>query len=248
MPKSKYEQIYKSLKKRIDSGEYNEGSYLPSENTLIEIYDCSRNTVRRAISHLTMEGYVQPHHGKGVRIIHSVNEQQPKFDYLIVNTNGVTATGKKYGFSVETKVISFKEAVVDQELANRTDFPVGVEIYIIERVRYVDNIAKMIDTNFLRKDIVGKIDQSIAEKSLFAHFTKKLGMEITTIKRKITVEHVTPQDEKYLKLSGFNCVPMITSRIYNDDGIKFEYTESRHRPDLFVYNSITSNALQPKKS
>ena len=66
MPKSKYEQIYKSLKKRIDSGEYNEGSYLPSENTLIQIYDCSRNTVRRAISHLTMEGYVQPHHGKGV--------------------------------------------------------------------------------------------------------------------------------------------------------------------------------------
>ena len=37
MPKSKYEQIYKSLKKRIDSGEYNEGSYLPSENTLIQI-------------------------------------------------------------------------------------------------------------------------------------------------------------------------------------------------------------------
>ena len=72
MPKSKYEQIYKSLKKRIDSGEYNEGSYLPSENTLIQIYDCSRNTVRRAISHLTMEGYVQPHHGKGVRIIHSI--------------------------------------------------------------------------------------------------------------------------------------------------------------------------------
>lgn len=248
MPKSKYEQIYKSIKHKIDSGEYEEGSYLPSENTLIQTYNCSRNTIRRAISHLTMEGYVQPHHGKGVRVIHSNNEQHPKFVYLIVDTNGVTATGKKYGFPVETKVLSFKEEIIDQELANRTDFPLGTEVYIIERVRYVDGIAKMIDTNFLRKDVVGKIDVKIAEKSLFTHFTKKLGMEITTIKRKITVEHVTPQDEKYLKLNGFNCVPVITSRIYNDDGIKFEYTESRQRPDVFVYNSITTNALQPKKS
>ena len=33
-------------------------------------YDCSRNTVRRAIGRLAGEGYVQSLHGKGVRVIY----------------------------------------------------------------------------------------------------------------------------------------------------------------------------------
>lgn len=247
MPKSKYEQIYKSLKKRIDSGEYNEGSYLPSENTLIQIYDCSRNTVRRAISHLTMEGYVQPHHGKGVRVIHSSSDNQPKYDYLITDAEGVYATGKRYGFSVRNKVIAFEELTVDEHLAQKTGFPKGIQVYLIQRVRYIDDVAKMIDTSLLRKDVVGQMNEKIAEKSLFNYYSKNLGMEIATIKRKITMVEATPLDEKYLELGDFNCLPMITSRIYNNEGTKFEFSESRNRPDLFVFNSITSRSLAPKK-
>lgn len=56
MPKSKYELIYKDLKDKIDRKEYKEGIFLPPENTLVQQYDCSRNTIRRAISHLVMEG------------------------------------------------------------------------------------------------------------------------------------------------------------------------------------------------
>ena len=50
MPKAKYEGIYRSIKKRIEAQDYPYQSLLPSENTLIAEYDCSRNTVRRAIA------------------------------------------------------------------------------------------------------------------------------------------------------------------------------------------------------
>ena len=33
---------------------------LPSENSLVKEYGCSRNTVRRAVAELTSDGYVQP--------------------------------------------------------------------------------------------------------------------------------------------------------------------------------------------
>ena len=59
MPKSKFETIYKSLKQKIEAQEYPYQELLPSENTLVSIYDCSRNTVRRAISMLADDGYVQ---------------------------------------------------------------------------------------------------------------------------------------------------------------------------------------------
>lgn len=70
MPKAKYEGIYRSIKKRIEAQDYPYQSLLPSENTLIAEYDCSRNTVRRAIAELIADGYVQSMQGRGVRVIY----------------------------------------------------------------------------------------------------------------------------------------------------------------------------------
>ena len=42
------------------------GQLLPSENTLIAEFDCSRNTVRRAVAGLVRDGYVQTRQGWGV--------------------------------------------------------------------------------------------------------------------------------------------------------------------------------------
>ena len=70
MPKAKYEGIYRSIKKRIEAQDYPYQSLLPSENTLIAEYDCSRNTVRRAIAELVADGYVQTMQGRGVRVIY----------------------------------------------------------------------------------------------------------------------------------------------------------------------------------
>ena len=70
MPKAKYEGIYHSLKKRIEAQDYPYQSLLPSENTLLEEYACSRNTVRRALAELTNDGYVQAMQGRGVRVIY----------------------------------------------------------------------------------------------------------------------------------------------------------------------------------
>lgn len=82
MPKSKYELIYKDLKDKIDRKEYQEGTFLPPENTLVQQYDCSRNTIRRAISHLVMEGYVQPRHGKGVRVIQTPHSHSKSMIFM----------------------------------------------------------------------------------------------------------------------------------------------------------------------
>lgn len=65
MPRQKFGQIYSVLKQRTESGCYQVGQLLPSENTLIAEFGCSRNTVRRAISELVRDGYVQTRQGRG---------------------------------------------------------------------------------------------------------------------------------------------------------------------------------------
>ena len=75
MPKSKYLLIYKDLKQKIEEDDFQYQELLPSENSLIQTYNCSRNTVRRAISQLVEDGYVQTMQGKGVRNIYQPVEQ-----------------------------------------------------------------------------------------------------------------------------------------------------------------------------
>ena len=64
---------------------------------------------------------------------------------------------------------------------------------------------------------------------------RDLGMQIVTSKRKTTVEHSTQSDEKYMDLGDYNGSTVITSQTFNADGIMFEYTQSRHRPDYFCF-------------
>ena len=77
MPKSKFESIYRDLKADIESNKLPYQSLMPSENQLIVRFNCSRNTVRRAIAMLAEEGYVQPMHGRGVRVIYTKADNPP---------------------------------------------------------------------------------------------------------------------------------------------------------------------------
>lgn len=62
-------------------------------------------------------------------------------------------------------------------------------------------------------------------------------MTIVNSKRIMTVEKITEIDEKYMDLNveDYNCMAVVTSFTYNSEGLMFEYTQSRHRPDYFRF-------------
>ena len=237
MPKSKYEEIFKDLKRKIESEEYEYESLLPSENELIQIYDCSRNTVRRAIALLSDKGYTQPAQGRGVRVIYLPHRQQ---EFTITGISGFTQAATENGYKLKNKVITFTTMKVDQRLAEKSGFEPDTEVYFVQRVRYLNNTAKMIDSSVLRKDLIPGLTKTILKGSLFQYMEEELGMPIKTITRRITVERITSADEKYLDLEDYNCLAVITSHVFNAEGIQVEYTISRNRPDIFAFNSVVN--------
>lgn len=80
----------------------------------------------------------------------------------------------------------------------------------------------------------------IARHSVYAYLENELGMTIATSKRTMTVEHMTQVDETYLDLKDYNCLAVITNQTYDDNGIQFEYTQSRHRPDYFQFQDVAA--------
>lgn len=232
MPKSKFETIYKDLKEKIEEQQYLYQELLPSENTMVEIYGCSRNTIRRAVKVLADEGYVQSLHGKGVRVIYQPVDQT---SFTIAGIESFKESAKRNHRDVLTKAVLFTELTADKRVSDKTGFPEGSELYYIQRVRYLDGKALILDVNMFLKSAVPGLTKEIAEHSVYEYIEKELGMQIVTSKRKMTVEHSTQIDEKYMDLGDYNCLAVITSQTFNADGILFEYTQSRHRPDYFCF-------------
>ena len=237
MPKAKYEGIYRSIKKRIEAQDYPYQSLLPSENTLIEEYDCSRNTVRRAIAELTTDGYVQAMQGRGVRIIY-----QPvgKTTFTIGGIETFQETAHRNRLRAVTKVVRFETIVADERFAAQSGFSVGDELWAVQRVRYLDGKALILDINYFLKEFVPGLTAEIAAHSIYDYIENVLGMQIITSKRRITVEHATAQDEALLDMDDYDCVAVVTNQTFNSEGLLFEYTQSRHQPDYFSFQDIAT--------
>jgi GntR family transcriptional regulator of arabinose operon len=65
-----YYQVYSSLLKRIQSGEFQPGSYLPAERQLTEDYGVSRITIIKALNELSREHQIKRQQGRGTVVTH----------------------------------------------------------------------------------------------------------------------------------------------------------------------------------
>lgn len=101
----------------------------------------------------------------------------------------------------------------------------------------------VLNHNYFLKSAACGLTAEIAAQSIYDYLENTLHMTIVNSRRVMTVEKITEIDEKYLELDAndYNCLAVISSHTYNSDGVMFEYTVSRHRPDYFRFQD---NALR----
>ena len=87
---------------------------------------------------------------------------------------------------------------------------------------------------------INKFDFPVSGVVSFKEIASELGLKIAYAKKEITVQNATEEDKKYLDMKSFDMVVVVKSYTYLDDTSLFQYTESRHRPDKFVFIDFTS--------
>jgi len=222
MPKARYESIYRDLKEKIEMNTFAYQKFLPPEHTLVQIYGCSRNTLRRAVGLLVTDGYVQP-------------AEQTSF--TIGEIESFRESAARNGHTPLTEVLLFTELTVNEKQSRAMGFPAGSDVYYIQRLHYLDGIPLILNHNYFLKEAAPGLTREIAEQSIYQYLEETLRMTIVNSKRVMTVEKMTEIDEKYLKMNAldYNCVAVVSSQTFNSSGVLFEYTQSRHRPDYFRF-------------
>lgn len=230
-----YDQVYEDLLEKVEDGSYPYKGFIPSEAELCDQYACSHNTVRRAIRLLAQEGYVQPINGKGVRVIY-LPEKRETFSIGGIETFKEAA--RRNGFEVETRVVALGQTTVSEGFSQESGFPEGSEVTHVERVRYMDGQARILDRNWYLTELVPGITEEIAADSIYAYIEGALGMRVTTSRRTFLAEKARKADRELLDLGDYDFVAVVVNHTFNDDGIMFEYTQSRHHPKHLSFTTV----------
>lgn len=84
--KTKYYVLMEELKQDIISGKRKPGDRLPSENELSASCNISRHTVRKALSILEQEGFVEAEHGRGTFVSRKAGKKRGSGNIAVITT------------------------------------------------------------------------------------------------------------------------------------------------------------------
>lgn len=230
--KARYDVIFRDIRDSIEEGAYPYQAFLPSEAELTAAYSCSHNTLRRALGLLREQGYVQPVHGKGVRVIY---QEPERTTFTIGGIESFQEAERRIHLNAQTEVVRLEQVAATAETAFRTGFEEGCELTLVERVRRIDGEALILDRNLFRTSSVPGITEEVARGSIYDYAEGELGVSIATSKRAVTVERATTRDRDLLDLGDIDYLAVITSQTFDAQGILIECTQSRHRPDHFCF-------------
>ncbi|OAU78320.1 trehalose operon repressor [Lacticaseibacillus rhamnosus] len=230
----KYDAIYQDLKEKIEAEIYATGSLLPSESALQDMYQASRDTVRKALRLLKDDGFIQSQKGKGSTVIN-------RREYVFPVSGVVSYAELAAQFHLQTRTVVLTNHFATLPAKSFKDVDPTVEVKqmrLLKRVRYLENEPDIIDIDYLDPKVVPPIPESVAKDSLYAYLEGPVGLTIAYATKEITVETATEEDQRYLKIPPSAVVVVVRSCSSLTDTTKFQYTESRHRADRFKFHDF----------
>ena len=153
-----YYQLARMLEAAIQSGEIPKGEFLENELELVDLWQVSRPTVRRAIQELVDAGLVVRRRGVGTQVV-SDQVRRP------VQLTSLFEDLRAQGRSPKTRVLKHERMPADAPTAKALGIAKGDEVVFVERVRFAGSIGLAILRNILLVEAAGTLTTKQLETS-----------------------------------------------------------------------------------
>lgn len=231
---SKYKKVYQDIKKKIEDQVWSTGQALPTENELMEIYSYSKDTIRKALSLLEMDGYIQKKQGKSSIVIeHGLMKEQ----YLSeIKTAG--ELNKRSKHQIQTELTSLYIVQGQDDLMSTFEVDDKVDFYRVSRVRLIDGERLEYEISYFDRRVVPYLSKEIAESSIYRYLEEELKLTISHSRREISFRFANEEEKQLMDLADYEMVVVVTSVTYLSNGQAFQYGTISYRPDKVSFVSI----------
>ncbi|ALC87723.1 GntR family transcriptional regulator [Bacillus sp. FJAT-22090] len=143
-----YHQLKQRLDARIRAGEWKPGDKIDSENRLMDLFQVSRNTAKKAIEELVQEGTLYRVQGKGTFV------SKPKFEQSLGGFYSFSRVLQEKGLHPTDQVLEVKEVEPSATVREGLQLPVGESVVEMKRLRLADGEPIILESSFMPKSVV----------------------------------------------------------------------------------------------
>lgn len=224
-----YYKLKEEIIRMIEDEEVNPDELIPSERDMMEKYDISRTTVRKAIDVLVNEGYLYKIHGKGTYV------KGKKFSQGLLKLTSCTEMLRSKGFDPVSKVIKSEIFTPRKRIIHHMDLKDRDKVFYTERVNYIEGAPINYTKSYIPYKYVPSIENfNFNTNSMYKTLSSVYKIDIIGSNR--TVEAVLPDEDLAKALDISLNLPLLKFNgwVYgklNGNKILVEYFKTYYRSD-----------------
>ena len=168
-----YARIEEAIASEISQGEYRPGDQLPTEDVLLQRFQVSRITVRRAIQNLVSRGLLEICRGVGTFV------RSPQIEAELTKLTGFVEDMNAAGRKATARVVSQGVVAASARVAGRLQLAKGTRVMQIKRVRLADGTPISFDETYLPLPLGKRIvDNDLRRHPIFSLLEEEYGVPL----------------------------------------------------------------------
>ncbi len=228
-------QLTQNLREGIREGVWNLGDIFPTDKQLMEKYDVSSTTVRRAVGQLVQEGLLERKAGRGTFV------KKKPVEETLGSLTGFFEEMVKRGFTPSADVISLRAVeLTEKELEKTPELNVfnNQKMFLIEKVQKLNDEPIVYLQSYWPYEIGKKMAEfELTKTGLYEIASKALGLVLTRAEQTISADVAHKKVADLLRVS--TKFPLLTmKRVAYTGEQPIEYSFNAYRADRYQYKMI----------
>jgi len=230
-----YAKVAATLAAEISEGVLAVGDRLPAEEGLMERFDVSRTTIRKAVENLIARGIVEIRRGKGTFVI------KPKLTQELTALTGFAEDMLVLGRHPTSRLLSKCIVPANSQVAEQLAIAVGTHVYRIERVRLADGEPMSFDETYLPLDIGEKVvSNDLDVMPIFELLENKYEMPLTEARYQLEAAIANEHVAQALGVEIGAPIFLIERTSYSGEQRPVDYEKLYYRGDAIRFSTKLS--------
>ena len=206
-----------------------DGMRLPSERVLAERLGVARETLRRALQELQVDGLLQRRQGAGTFVA-----GQSWVKPLLLRS--FTEDMRERGLVASSTLLSSRTLRADAKVATKLKAVPGSLVFELRRLRLANGEPMALEQAYLCAERLPGFDPArLATQSLYELLARDYGIQVRNAAQEIQATVVTEDEAGLLDVAPFSPALLVERQVFCTEGEPVEFGKSLYRADRYRF-------------